>query len=108
MVKNLRKLRMSRGLSQQQLADIINTSQQSINKYENHNVEPDISTLIKFADYFQVSVDYLIGHVPDETNCPPDTELSKEEYRLVLNYRRLSKDEKDSIQLVQRNYLKEK
>lgn len=108
MVKNLRKLRMSRGLSQQQLADIITTSQQSINKYENHNVEPDISTLIKFADYFHVSVDYLIGHIPDETNYPADTELSKEEYRLVLNYRRLSKDEKDSIQLVQRNYLKKK
>ena len=34
-----------------------------VNKYENHNVEPDISTLIMLADYFQVSVDYLIGHV---------------------------------------------
>lgn len=37
-------------------------SQQSINKYENHGVEPDIDTLIKLADYFNTSVDYLIGH----------------------------------------------
>ncbi|MGN0501777.1 MAG: helix-turn-helix transcriptional regulator, partial [Ruminococcus sp.] len=35
MVKNLKLLRTKKGLSQQQLADIIGTSQQSINKYEN-------------------------------------------------------------------------
>lgn len=49
MVKNLRKLRTSSGISQQQLADIIGTSQQSINKYENHSVEPDINGLINGA-----------------------------------------------------------
>lgn len=61
MVKNLKKLRNERGISQRDLADIIMVSQQSINKYENHNVEPDIDTLIKMADYFDVSLDYLVG-----------------------------------------------
>ena len=75
MVKNLRTLRMSKGISQQQLADVIGTSQQSINKYENHNVEPDISTLIMLADYFQVSVDYLIGHVIRDIDCLSNLEL---------------------------------
>ena len=42
MLKNIKKLRIGKGLSQQQLADIIGVSQQSINKYENHNVEPNI------------------------------------------------------------------
>ena len=37
MVKNLKFLRTNKGLSQQQLAEVIGTSQQSINKYENHN-----------------------------------------------------------------------
>lgn len=108
MVKNLRKLRISKGISQQQLADVIGTSQQSINKYENHNVEPDIATLIKFADYFETSVDYLIGHITGDAAQPADVEFSKEECNLVLGYRQLSKDEKESIRLVQRNYLKSK
>ncbi len=102
MVKNLRKLRMHKGISQQHLADVIGTSQQSINKYENHNVEPDISTLILLADYFQVSVDYLIGHVMSDGEQQPDLELDKDESSLVRNYRQLSKEEKKSIQLVQK------
>ena len=108
MVKNLRKLRMNKGISQQRLAEVIGTSQQSINKYENHNVEPDISTLILLADYFQVSVDYLIGHTVDETERQPKLELDKDESCLVLNYRQLSKAKKTSFQMVQKNYLKRK
>lgn len=61
MVKNLKTLRNERGISQRELAEIVMVSQQSINKYENHKVEPDIDTLIKIADYFNVSLDYLVG-----------------------------------------------
>lgn len=61
MVKNLKKLRSKKGVSQRELANAVMVSQQSINKYENHDVEPDISTLIKMADYFNVSLDYLVG-----------------------------------------------
>ena len=62
MLKNLKKLRENAGISQKQLADSIGISQQSINKYENHKIEPDIDTMVKIADYFETSVDYLIGH----------------------------------------------
>lgn len=107
MVKNLRKLRINKGISQQQLADVMGISQQSINKYENHNVEPDISALIKLADYFETSVDYLVGHVPpSEDGIAVDVEPTKEEAELIRNYRRLSKEEKESIQFVLKNYLK--
>lgn len=67
-VKNLKKLRKLFGVSQQQLADVIGVSQQSINKYENHNIEPDIETLIAMADYFNTSVDYLIGRTPQQND----------------------------------------
>lgn len=107
MVKNLRKLRISRGISQQQLADVMGTSQQSVNKYENHNVEPDISSLIKLADYFETSVDYLIGHIFSFDQRPTeDIELTSKELTLIQDYRRLSKDEQNSIQLIIKNYLK--
>lgn len=61
MVKNLKKLRNKKGVSQREIAKAVMVSQQSINKYENHDVEPDIGTLIKMADYFNVSLDYLVG-----------------------------------------------
>lgn len=61
MVKNLKLLRNQKGISQQTLASEIGISQQSVNKYENHNIEPDINTLISLADYFDTTVDYLIG-----------------------------------------------
>ena len=61
-MKNLKALREEKGLSQQKLASYFNLSQQSIYKYENNLAEPDLSTLQAFADFFEVSVDYLIGY----------------------------------------------
>ena len=52
LVKNLKMLRNEKLISQQKLADTISVSQQSINKYENHDIEPDIQTLKLLADYF--------------------------------------------------------
>lgn len=62
MVKNLRLLREEMGISQKKLADMLNISQQAIFKYEKTSNEPDISTLIKLAEIFDVTVDFLIGN----------------------------------------------
>lgn len=105
MIKNLRRLRESRGISQQKLADILGITQQSIYKYEKLKIEPDIGTLVLMADYFNTTVDYLIGHTPPD--CPEELELTKDEWALLRDYRQLSESERDSIQLVIKNYLKE-
>ena len=60
-------LRNQMGISQQGLADALGISQQSVNRYENHKVEPDIDTLIKIADFFGGSVDHLIGRTAFNT-----------------------------------------
>lgn len=75
MVANLKTLRTKFNLSQQQLADIIGVSQQSINKYENHNTEPDIETLKTLANYFNTSIDYLVGYTSDEGIIDNKSEL---------------------------------
>ena len=62
MLENLRILRESRGYTQQQLADLVGVSRKSIQKYETSKYEPDIKLIIRFADVFDVSVDYLVGH----------------------------------------------
>lgn len=70
MVKNLRLLREEFGLSQQRLADMLSISQQAIFKYEKTSNEPDIATLIKLSDIFNVSVDYLIGNTDIREQSP--------------------------------------
>lgn len=57
----LKKLRNARNISQLKLALDLNMNQNSISRYENGEREADYETLIKFADYFDVSLDYLLG-----------------------------------------------
>ena len=57
----LKELRKKKGISQLRLAIDLNTTQNTISRYETGEREPGIIELIKIADYFHVSVDYLIG-----------------------------------------------
>lgn len=106
MVENLKKLRNKKGVSRQKLADTIEVSQQSINKYENHKIEPDIQTLKKLADFFETSVDYLIGHtdIDHVMETVSIYDLNEDEASLISNYRKLSKKQKESIRLIMENY----
>lgn len=102
MVENLKKLRTQSNISQQQLADVIGVSQQSINKYENHGVEPDIKTLISLADYFSTSVDYLIGNTQIERKIEKvqKYELNDDECKIIDGFRKLNPTEKEIIRLI--------
>ena len=58
---NLKKLRKEHGISQIKLALDLNTSQNTISRYETGDREPGIAELIKLAEYFDVSIDYQVG-----------------------------------------------
>lgn len=102
MLKNLKSLREDASVSQKQLAEAIGVSQQSINKYENHSIEPDISTLIRIADYFDTSVDYLIGNTSVRRKIENVTtyDLNTEESKLINHFRKLSKKKRLCIAAV--------
>ena len=57
----LKYLREKRGISQVKMAMDLNINQNSISRYENGTRQADYSLLIAFADYFDVSIDYLLG-----------------------------------------------
>ncbi len=57
----LKEIRKSRGISQLKLAMDLNMSQNTISRYETGEREPGINELLKIADYFHISVDYLLG-----------------------------------------------
>ncbi|MBE5780672.1 MAG: helix-turn-helix transcriptional regulator [Clostridiales bacterium] len=106
MLENLKKLRQEKGISQKQLADVVSVSQQSINKYENHSVEPDIETMIRIADYFDTSVDYLIGHSEVNRRCeqvqPHD--LNECETELIEDFRKLTEKQRNAVKAVIKSY----
>lgn len=60
--KRLTELRKSVGFSQKKLGEELHLSQSTISCYELNKKEPPIATLKKIANYFKVSVDYLVGN----------------------------------------------
>ncbi len=56
----LKELRKAKGISQVKLAIDLDTTQNTISRYETGAHEPGIKELIRIADYFQVSIDYLL------------------------------------------------
>jgi len=64
----LRELRQKRNISQIRLAMDLGMNQNTISRYETMEREADYQTLIRFADYFHVSLDYLLGRVSSEND----------------------------------------
>lgn len=64
--QNLRNLREDRDIRQREIAAYLNVSQNTYSQYETGIISLTAEVLIKLADYYQVSVDYLL----DRTNNP--------------------------------------
>ncbi len=65
----LKELRKSKRISQLKLAMDLNMNQNTISRYETGEREPGINELVKLADYFNVSIDYLLERTDKpETN----------------------------------------
>lgn len=56
----IKEIRMERGLTQTQFAQLLKTSQSTIGKYEREELQPNIDVIIKICKTFEVSADYLL------------------------------------------------
>lgn len=101
-MENLRALRKQHGLSQQKLADILHISQQSVYKYENDITFPDIETLKQIADFFNTSIDYIVGYTDIAHKIEPVAEemLNEDELSLIIQYRKLPPTHKAIVKAV--------
>ena len=59
--KRIRELRKSMKLSQAEMGNIVGVKQSSLNRYEHGQSSPSVETLVRYADYFDVSLDYIFG-----------------------------------------------
>ncbi len=70
-MNTVKELRLHKGLSQQELADLCDVHQTAVSQWEKGRTEPDRSTLILLSEIFGVSVDYLIGRQTGEKHLIP-------------------------------------
>mgnify|MGYP003300352704 CR=1 FL=1 len=98
MLKNLKSLRLASKLSQQQLADVIGVSQQSVNKYENHSVEN-----ITRHEADKVSTDQTIAYILEVIEKSKENAPS---FLMVLTAVGPSYRRKDGVFVVPINLLK--
>ena len=56
----IQALRKSRGISQEQLADVLGVSRQAVSKWEAEQSSPDLERIVAMAEYFDVTTDYLL------------------------------------------------
>lgn len=96
----LKEIRENKRLSQQQLADAIGEKQSSVGSWESGKSYPRHKTLVKLADYLDISIDYLT----DRTDLPGVVQkedksfsFAPHEKEIVLAYREMSKSEKAMI-----------
>lgn len=66
MYVNIRSIREDNDVTQQEMAKLLNVSQNTYSQYETGKIEWTASTLIKIANYFDVSVDYLLDRTDNK------------------------------------------
>ncbi len=66
LAENLTKLRKEKGLKQTDMALFLKINNRQYQRYESGDSEPKLDTLIALADYFDVSLDYLVGRTNEK------------------------------------------
>ncbi len=91
--QRLKELRVKSGLTQMQFAEIFKISSGTIAMWETGKRAPDKDTIVKIANYFHVSTDYLLGN---EQKNSDDSELNSAFFRLKKGLEPYDLDEEDA------------
>lgn len=97
-MNNIRKLRNEKRVTQTEVAKNIGISYQALGLYENEKNKPDPDTLWKLADYFGVTIDYLLGREPESglVYVHTDPPLTDDEKALLNIYRNITPELKEN------------
>lgn len=94
MGEKIRKLRKEKGLRQQDIADFLHVSASTVGMWEHGRRDPDTDILSKIADYFDVTVDYLLGR---ENTISTQQALIKETIQQIETLNQLKERLKDML-----------
>lgn len=98
-MEKLKELRKINNLRQKDVAEFLNISITGYASWEQGLSEPNIENLIKLADFYNTTVDYLINREEEDGRIIiQEPELPNDEKNLLTNYRKLPADLKESAQ----------
>lgn len=110
---NLKKLRESKNLTRQQVADSLNIKKRALETYEYGNSEPNIELINKFADFYGVTTDYLLERPDAKLPEAPidvfakDASLKELEKILIKRYLELTDKQREAVLEFMRNAIAE-
>lgn len=100
--KKLKALRTSKKISQKEFGKLFGLAESTIGMYERDERRPDFELLNKFADYFEVSTDYLLGRT--DTLEPTSQDNDEAEFQAFINdpelqvwYKELPKSDEEEL-----------
>lgn len=94
---NLKALRKKANLTQSDLARRLHIKQYNVSDYEIGRIEPSIQTLIKYADIFNVSIDFLVGRKEKESGSKSDFNDDIYIHSIIENIKNLPLKQKKQI-----------
>lgn len=86
----LKELRKLNNLTQTQIAEILGISKTGYASWEQQRTEPDIKTLKKLADFYNCSIDYLVGREQEDNTIIVNNDLNDIELKLLSDFRKLN------------------
>lgn len=98
-MRNIKEIREKRNITQSELAHAIGVKQEAISSYEHGRTTFSVDVLIKLADYFNTSTDYLLERTDDESPIKNVNfnQLNNLSYRLINNFIMLNDDKKQEV-----------
>lgn len=76
-MNRIRELREKKGLRQIDVANITGIDQKTLSNYETGKTNPDSYALIRLADFFNVSIDYLVGRIDETFSAEDRAQINK-------------------------------
>lgn len=98
----LKELRKHAGKTQLEVANALGISRQAYSNYESEAREPDYETLLRIADYFEVSTDYILERTKEKISSPLSDPLSEEDAALLEAFHAASSETRNNIYLILR------
>lgn len=110
MNNRLAQLRDEKGLSQAQVGKIVNAAQNTVSQWEKGTRGISSEMLIRLANFYKVSIDYLLGLTENRTGTQANTHthITSDEIELIKKYRSLDEDGKKSVELILEHECKRK
>lgn len=98
-MNRLKALRSERGMSQTEFANKIGVAQNTVSNWENGNRLIDTETVARIADYFGVTIDYLLGRTDDMNQNPGEENISFDDftYAMYNESKELTEEDKQAL-----------